>query len=298
MSAIPGVIYRDNAARSWTTWGPIVIGLLVLYVPTYIGLAAQAWELEENSHGPIVLAIVLWLLWRARKRVLSLPDTNARGAGWSMLCLGLLLYVIGRSQSIALLEVVSQIPVIAGAMLLFKGWAGVRAIWFPLLFILFLVPLPGLVVTALTGPLKQHVSAIVEQVLYTVGYPIARTGVVLSVGPYELLVADACSGLNSMYSLSALGLLYIHLLSYRDPVRVSLLLLTILPIAFIANIVRVLILVLVTYHLGDAAGQGFLHGFAGMVLFVVALGLLFVFDALLGRLGIGGPKRARVESVA
>ncbi len=134
----------------------------------------------------------------------------------------------------------------------------------------------------MTNPLKQQVSMLTENILYALGYPIARNGVVLSIGPYQVLVADACSGLYSMFSLSALGLLYLYLLQYRSKLKNALLVISILPIAFCANLLRVLILVLVTYHLGDEAGQGFTHIFAGIILFVVALVLLFVLDGLLG----------------
>ncbi|MBI1991283.1 MAG: exosortase, partial [Betaproteobacteria bacterium] len=170
-------------------------------------------------------------------------------------------------------------------LLVARGWAGIRALWFPLLFIVFLVPLPGFFVDALTMPLKQNVSVIAEQLLYVAGYPIARNGVVLTIGQYQLLVADACSGLNTMFSLSALGLLYLSLMRYLSWWHNGLILASILPIAFCANIVRVMILVLVTYHLGDAAGQGFLHNFSGMALFIIALLILFGFDALLRLFG-------------
>ena len=135
---------------------------------------------------------------------------------------------------------------------------------------------------AATGPLKQHVSEIAEQVLYFFDYPVARSGVTLTVGPYQLLVADACSGLHSMFSLSAMGLLYLYLMQHGSWMRNGILIASILPIAFFANIIRVMILVLVTYHLGDEAGQGFLHGFAGILLFIVALLILFALDGLLG----------------
>lgn len=153
--------------------------------------------------------------------------------------------------------------------------------WFPIVFSVFAIPLPGLIVDAATGPLKQSVSAIAESILYATGYPIARSGVVLNVGQYQLLVADACSGLNSMFSLSALGLVYLYLMRYRSYLHVGLIVACILPIAFAANIVRVMILVLVTFHFGDEAGQGFVHEFAGMILFLVALSMLFGFDMLL-----------------
>ena len=101
-------------------------------------------------------------------------------------------------------------------------------------------------------------------------------------GPYQLLVADACAGLNSMFTLEALGMLYMNLMRYTNPTRNIVLALLLVPTAFVANIVRVMILVLVTYHFGDEAGQGFVHGFAGMVLFIVALMLMLLLDKVLG----------------
>ena len=202
--------------------------------------------------------------------------------GGIILGFGLLSYAIGRSQEILMFEVGSQIPVLLGTLSSLLDGQAVRRLGFPLLFLLFMVPLPNIIVDAMTNPLKQQVSMLTENILYALGYPIARNGVVLSIGPYQVLVADACSGLYSMFSLSALGLLYLYLLQYRSKLKNALLVISILPIAFCANLLRVLILVLVTYHLGDEAGQGFTHIFAGIILFVVALVLLFVLDGLLG----------------
>jgi len=262
-------------------WLPVIAGLLVLYIPTFYDLAATIWQSEEHAHGPIVLAVIVWLIWQKRAALLAAPASTASVPGFGLLIFGLLLYAVGRSQDIILFEVGALAPILAGVLLTTRGWMGLRAMWFALLFIAFLAPLPGFFVDAMTGPLKQYVSVIAEQLLYVAGYPIARNGVVLTIGQYQLLVADACSGINSMYSLSALGLLYLYLMHYRSWVHNGLLLVSILPIAFCANIVRVMILVLVTYYFGDAAGQGFAHGFAGMVLFVIALTILFGFDSLL-----------------
>ena len=146
-----------------------------------------------------------------------------------------------------------------------------------------MIPLPGPLVDGLTGPLKQNISELAETVLYWAGYPIARSGVTLSIGPYQLLVADACSGLNSMFSLSAMGLLYLYLMSYTSWTRNSVMIASLLPIAFFANLLRVIILVLVTYHYGDEVGQGFIHKFAGFLLFFVSMFCLLALDAFLGR---------------
>jgi len=261
---------------------PILAGLAALYLPTYWDLAHSSWQTEEQGHGPIILAVAAFLFWRERGRIGAVQPQRRDLAGGVLLGAGLLLYVLGRSQDIPFFEVGSQIPVFAGVLLITLGAAGLRVAWFPILFLCFMVPLPGILIDALTGPLKQGVSAAVEQVLYAVGYPIARSGVVLNIGQYQLLVADACSGLYSLISLSALGLVYLHLVRHASWTRTILLIASIVPIAVFANVVRTMVLVLVTYHLGDAAGQGFLHGTAGMLLFVAALMLLLAFDSLLG----------------
>jgi exosortase len=147
-----------------------------------------------------------------------------------------------------------------------------------------MIPLPGVLVDAITGPLKQWISSIVVSLLYRVGYPIAQSGVVISIGQYQLLVADACSGLHSMFSLAALGTLFMYIMDRKSRLHNVIMLASIIPIAFVANICRVIVLVLVTYHLGDAAGQGFLHGTAGFVLMGIALVIFFALDAVLARI--------------
>lgn len=282
-----------------TGW-PVVLGLLVLYLPTYWRLAHGIWNSEDQAHGPIVLVVALFLIWQRRDVFLAgssiaPPSRGEVGSGWVLLVVGLLAYVLGRSQDILLFEVGSQIFVIFGALLITSGLRSAKAFWFALFFLLFMIPLPGFVVDAATGPLKQYISIIAEQVLYTVGYPIARSGVTLTIGPYQMLVADACSGLHSMFSLSAMGLLYLYLMQHTSVTRNLIIMAAILPIAFVANIVRVMVLVLVTYHLGDETGQGFLHGFAGIMLFVIGLLLLFALDGLLGLLF---PDRLRASAQA
>lgn len=273
---------RPTRSRWLALLAPPAIGLAVLFAPTFRELAQTIWQSEEQGHGPIILAVSAWLLWQQRDALAAAAGRGAGASAWALLVFGLLLYVLGRSQDILLFEVGSLIPLLAGALAALFGWGVVRRAAFPLLFLVFMVPLPAAIIDALTGPLKQVVSEIAEELLYAAGYPVARTGVILSVGQYQLLVADACSGLNSMFSLGALGLLYLYLLRHPQPWRNAVLLLSILPIAFLANVVRVMILVLVTYHYGDEAGQGFIHGAAGMVLFLVALGLLVGLDAVLG----------------
>jgi exosortase B len=268
-----------------SSWPALLMGaaLLLLLVPSYFMLADRVWVTDEQGHGPIILGVTLWLAWQRRQALLDLPDAPAFFAGGLTLAVGLVLYVVGRSQGVDTIEIGAHIPLLASALLLTRGWAGLRWGLFFLFFLLFMVPLPGLIVQGMTAPLKIVVSYAAEWLLHLGDYPVARTGVILYVGQYQLLVADACAGLNSMFTLEALGLLYMNLMGYKSVARNTALAILVVPIAFIANVIRVIILVLVTYYLGDEAGQGFVHGFAGMVLFAVALTLMLITDKLLGR---------------
>lgn len=256
----------------------LALGFALMFAPTFRDLATTIWSRDEQGHGPIVLAVALWLAYRRSGPLLALQARPSPIGGVLAFGLGLLMFVLGRSQAVQLLEVGALIPVCAGLLLLSKGRAALHLFRFPLFFMVFMVPLPATLVVAVTTPLKSAVSAVASALLYELGYPIGRNGVVLTVGPYQLLVADACAGLNSMFTLEALGLLYMNIMSYQSVLRNAAMALMIVPISFVANIVRVCILVLVTYHFGDEAGQGFVHGFAGMVLFIVALSLILAFD--------------------
>ncbi len=272
-------------------WLPVAAGFLALYVPTYIELARGSWNQEYNAHGPLVLLVIVWLVWQKRQALAALPEGGATLAGVIALAIGVVFYVVGRAFEFVYFEAFSQIPILAGTLLFIFGWRGLRLMWFPLLYLIFAVPLPAPVVDAATGWLKQLVSIIAENILYDAGYPIGRTGVILTIGQYQLLVADACSGLNSMYSLTAMGLLFLYLTWDGSWTRTILLLACIWPIAFAANIVRVVTLVLITYYLGDEAGQGFLHDFSGILLFLISLFLLFALHGLF-RLAAGRRAKA------
>ncbi|XZG69467.1 exosortase B [Chitinibacteraceae bacterium HSL-7] len=261
---------------------PVLAGLAALAVPTIYTLAAGIWETPEQGHGPMILAVVLWLFWSKRDAYLAVEKKPALVAAFLVAVPALLAYVLGRSQDILLLEIGAFIPLVIAVLLLDRGWKGVAVYWFVLLFMFFLIPLPGAVIDALTSTLKAQVSHIAEVVLYAAGYPVARSGVLLTVGQYQLLVADACSGMNSMFSLLAVGSLYVYLTRHTNKLRNALLILAIVPMAFFANVIRVMVLILVTYHYGDAAGQGFIHDFAGVVLFSVALVGMFLLDRMLG----------------
>lgn len=210
---------------------------------------------------------------------------NAMSAGSKLgmlpFTLGLVCYVVGHSQDVWFLEIGSYLLLISGLLWLQGGYRLVLQYRYPILFILTMIPLPGFLVDWLTAGLKMGVSQSVEQLLYLAGYPISRSGVILNIGQYQLMVADACSGINSMFSLLAFGLLYLYFFTPTRTVNRVLLVLAVLPAAIVSNIVRVITLVLVTYYFGDAAGQGFIHQFSGLLLFGVAILFVFLVDAFL-----------------
>lgn len=271
-----------NFSSELLTWGPIVAGLAFLYAPSFVDLFRGIWSTDEQAHGPIVLGVSCWLAWRNWPEMWRRSEGQPTSlAGWPIFVFGLVLYIVGRSQEILLFEIGSLIWLLIGILLLTRGAIALKAQWFALFFMLFMIPLPGAVVDAVTMPMKMAVSYMAEHILYRVGYPIARDGVILQIGQYKLLVADACAGLHTLFTLEALGLLYLNIVRHDSFFRNVTLAILIVPISFTANVIRVMTLTLITYHFGDEAGQGFLHGFAGMVLFLSALLLILGVDSML-----------------
>ena len=273
--------YYDNEHLKWLV---IVIGLMVMYLPTFYNLSGRLWQSDDHAHGPFVLMVSLFLFWQKRDVLLNSLNTNKQPLlGGLFFLFGLTSYLLGRSQDILILDVGSLLPMVMGLILMTKGFRALLAVWFPVFFLLFLLPIPGFILDAVTLPMKIAVSYVAESILYWFDFPVARKGVVLYVGPYQLLVADACAGLQTLISLEALGLLYLHLVKHDSFLRNCLLAVAIIPISFTANVIRVLALILVTYYFGDSVGQSYLHDFAGLFLFVVALSLIISFDTLLSK---------------
>lgn len=275
----------------------LAIGLLVMYVPTYMKLDAQVWSQEGQGHGPVMLALTIWLVWKRWPALMAAPDQNRAAPAALFMLAAALLYIIGRSQDFPEFEASSQIPLAIAILLCFKGWRGVKIMAFPIFFLIFLIPLPQILVMVVTAPLKMGVSVVAESFLHAAGYPMGRTGVTLSIGPYQLLVADACAGLNSIFALEAIGVFYMSMMGYTNPKRNLLIALLILPISFASNVIRVITLVLVTYYFGDEAGQGFVHGFAGIMLFMIATMLTVATDTVIGRF-IPGNKEEEAKLAA
>lgn len=263
---------------------PLVVGFAALAVPTMAALGSQVWSRESGAHGPIILATGAWLLWRA------LPQMKAEGrpgAVWiTVLLMGMALglYIFGRAFDFISLETLGLYGVGVTMLQAHFGLPTLFRNWFQFFYLGFLIPPPQWLLDNITGPLKQFVSHAAVGILSLFGVPLAREGVTIYVAQYQLLMEDACSGMNSLIGLTAISLFYIYLLR-GSSWRYSLLLTAfVIPIAILGNIIRVMILILLTYFYGDEVAQGFLHFTAGFFIFVIGLILVFLTDSLLIKL--------------
>ena len=267
----------DSVAASW----PLVLGWCALAIPAIGIVANQTWSHEEGAHGPLVLFTAAWLLWR------QLPELRRNAVPGQIWIVGILMavslavYIFGQAFDFITADAAGLYGV---GVAIFYAKFGARALfrnWFIFFYLLFAVPPPSIWVDSLTSPLKQLVSTTATALLQPFGIPVVHEGVVIYVAQYQLLVEDACSGLNSIIGLLAISLFYIYLVrgsSWRYSVLLAVLA---VPIAIIANIFRIIILILLTYYASDEVAQGFLHFAAGIFIFITALLLIFLLDGLI-----------------
>jgi exosortase B len=289
------VAHNGIALRVWATENSLAalafVTAIAIYIPTYLKLYEGPWQTEQEGHGPLIMLASAWLAWRQRNGVARAERRPAYVAGWATLIFGLALMAVARSQDLLVIECATQILVLAAIVLIALGWGAARALAFPLAFLIFSVPPPGWALDALTVPLKGMVSDAVAAALYALGYPVAQNGVMIMVGPYELMVKDACSGMNSIFALSAIGVFYIYEFVKKSSVRAALLVISIIPITVLANFLRVIALVLITYYAGADAAEGLFHDMTGILLFIAAIVLFFAFDGLI--LGVAAFSKLR-----
>ena len=274
---------KPRALKDYAFPGLLVGSIIAAYIPTVLGLIDGPWQTEQEGHGPLIIAACLWLVWQARGKLKAATVSPAPLVGWAILAMGLVLMFLARlQQGLLTFEMLSLIPVIVGCILLCAGWPTLRVLAFPLFFLLFAVPMPDWIIDAATVPLKVFISNVVTYVLYAAGFPVAQNGVMIMIGSYQLLVKDACSGMNSIFALSAIGVFYAYAFRWEEKVRSLILLASIIPITILANFIRVLALVLIAYYGGPDMLEGAVHDLTGIGLFVVAIILLFLLDGLLG----------------
>jgi exosortase len=273
----------DARALLISSW-PALLGLAALAIPTAASLSKTAWTRESGAHSPLILVTGLWLIWW---KMSKLDRETRRGEAWLSALIflpSLALYVFGRVFDFASVEMIGLLGVGLAMLHDAFGLPAVLKNWFVVLYLGFAVPPPGALIDRVTAPLKQFVSEAAMRSVSLFGVPASRQGVTLFVDKYQLLMEDACSGMNSLIGLTAISLLYIYLLRGSSARYALLMTAFVIPIAIVGNILRVIVLILLTYFAGDEVAQGFLHYTAGFMLFALDLLLVFALDSLLIRL--------------
>lgn len=260
----------------------LIIVLSGYFIPAYYRLIMEVWSKTENEYQYFVFAIVMYMFYSQTKLIENKKvKSESDYTQYFLLLFSMWIYIIGESQNIDFLVIFSQMLLLVVMAKTIGGVYLLKLYSLPIFSMLFLVPIPGVFIYYLTHELKYFVSFASTNLLYVMNYPISRDGVTIYIGDYQLLVADACSGMNSIISMFTLGILFLYVAKVRSLFKNVILVLLIVPIAVLANIVRVIILILITYHIGDEYAQGFIHTFAGVILYFVALVIFYTCYYLL-----------------
>lgn len=271
---------------------PVLTGAVLAALPAALAVGRDVWTTEQGAHGPIILVTGLWLLWRETPRdaaPLAGPDAG-QGA---RLVAGLIIAAMVPAGLVSVfaaiigkvwLQAAGTYALLVLVYALYAGPAALRRAWFAIVYLGFLVPPPPPVIVPATRALKLAIADGAAQMLALAGYNATSLGAYLYIDSYELVVAAACAGLNSLTSLLAVGLLYAFLRHRAEPLPLAILALAALPVAIAANFLRVVILLLVTHYAGSGAAQGLLHDAAGLTTFTLALAVMMAIDMLIGAL--------------
>ncbi len=257
----------------------MVAVLIALYAPVLKRLVSQWYSDADYSHGFLVPLLSLYLIWQRREK---LRQVVRRPSPWGMLVVlfsvGLLF--LGSLGAELFLTRISIIGTICGLIVYFCGTALLRALAFPLVFLLFAIPIPALIYNEIVFPLQFLASRFATSTLEMLNlFPIMREGNVLILPNMSLEVVEACSGIRSLMSLLALAAGYGYLAERSTVVR-WLLFLAMVPLAIISNGTRVMITALMANYIGPQAAEGFMHEFSGWVIFVVATALFLALHSL------------------
>jgi exosortase len=257
----------------------------------------DAWMNDGNySHGFLIIPLALYLAWERRDRLTAMPlSPSAWGA--VLIAGSLAVLVAGVLGAELFLTRISLVGVVAGTCLFLLGWKHLRLLTFPISVLLLMIPLPAIVFNQIAFPLQLWASRFGESVLSGVEIPVLREGNVLILANTTLEVAEACSGIRSLISLLTLGIVFGYFTDRRGSVRTIVALSTI-PIAIVANGIRVAGTGVAAHYIGREAAEGFLHEFSGWILFLVAFALLALVQRLVIRVMPAAPAGAVPEAIA
>lgn len=268
---------RETLARVTT----IVLLFGITYLPVFVTLYGKYVEADSYySHGFLIPLLSGFVIWWKRDRLKTMTVVPARAGLW-VLGGGLLLYGVGTSWLVNFASALSMLVVLAGLSLSLFGPAVTRALWFPLAYLLYMIPLPKISIIYITFWLKLLVASLATDIVDAAGIPVLLDGAYLTLPNGVIEIENACSGLRSLIALTALGAVYAYLTPLSTP-RKWMLLVASVPLAVAANLVRVVAMVLVSYHYGSR-GRAFewTDFTTGLLVFAVAfLGLYLVSKVL------------------
>jgi exosortase len=268
--------------REWALPSVVIATLVgILYAPVLARLVQQWWQDPNYSHGFVVPLFFLFLLWSERDRWqhISAEPTTRWGIAGMIVAVGLL--VLGALGAELFVSRLSFLVLLAGLVLFFVGWKLLRAWMFPLCFLLFMIPLPGIIYYQITFPLQLLASRFAETTLDLLQVPALREGNLIILPNDTLAVAEACSGIRSLFSLLAMAVAYGYIVEKNNWRRIALAVLMI-PIAIVSNGFRIVGTALIAYFIGPAWAEGFFHFFAGWLIFVIALALMLLVHRAVG----------------
>lgn len=257
---------------------PLAAGLAVLGALAVQDLIRQSWSGEFGAYGPVVLVTGAWLLWRRLPSMIEAAKPGNLGVTLAVIIPSLVSFIFGRAYDFVTFETAGLFGVFMAMLYAKFGLRVMAREWFPLLYLAFVIPPPQALLSQVTAPLKEFVSWASTSALANFGLPVARQGVTIFVAQYQLLVEDACSGMNSIVGLTAVSLLYIYLVRGQKILYSILMTVMVIPIAIVANILRIMVLILLTYYAGNDVAQGYLHFTAGIFLFAIAILCVFAID--------------------
>jgi len=275
--------------RAW-----LLIGVLALvFIPALRALAGVWSSLDYYSHGFLVPIVALSIGWQ---RAGKLGAPAAHGAGLAIIGAGLVVYAIGLGMGSPTGMGLAAVVAITGAVWHFWGRRGVRRLVFPLGLLLFVVPIPPVILTPIVLALQSFVSRLAVDLLQVAGYTVLREGNVVQLAAGPLFVAEACSGITSIVTLLPLGAVLAYFTERRTAARVALVL-AVVPIAMLGNLIRVLVTVAAADAVGiQQATSSWLHESAGFLTFTLECVLLIALGSVVGaaltRGGSGGARPA------
>lgn len=263
----------------WSTIAWFGLLLLACYAPVLSALVRQWSNDADMSHGFFVPAISAWILWRRREELLAIkPRPNWWGLALVLYgALQLLIATLGVELFLARSAFVISL---IGVVWLLGGTIMLRKTAFPLFLLIFMVPIPAVIYNRITFPLQLLASRLADGALTLLSIPVLREGNILELPNQRLSVAEACSGIRSLLSLTFLSLVYGYFFEKTAWIRITLFLSTI-PIAIVANASRVTLTGILT-QVKPELSEGFFHTASGWVIFMVALLILILLHRLIG----------------